>query len=175
MVRDAILTGEGDMRDSLEILRYAAFADDAASGNPAGVVLDARTLDDAAMQRIAAEVDYSETAFVTGETVGVRTLRCFSPIAEVPFCGHATVATAIAIAEREGVGTLRFSTPVGEILIETSDDGTGVRAAFTSVDTDVAHFPEFVLEALLELIGVDRASSTSGFRHGSRSPATGIR
>lgn len=156
MVGDAILTGEGDMTDSPEILRYAAFADDAAGGNPAGVVLDARTLDDAAMQRIAAEVDYAETAFVTGETGGVRTLRYFSPIAEVPFCGHATVATAIAIAEREGVGTLRFWTPVGEIPIETSDDGRGIRAAFTSVDTDVAHFPEFVLEALLELIGVDR-------------------
>lgn len=115
------------------------------------------------MQRIAAEVDYAETAFVTGETAGARTLRYFSPIAEVPFCGHATVATAIAIAEREGVGTLRFSTPVGEILIETSDDGTGLRAAFTSVDTDVAHFPEFVLEALLELIGVDRTELDERF------------
>jgi PhzF family phenazine biosynthesis protein len=156
VVRDAIFPGEGDMTDSPEILRYAAFADDSEGGNPAGVVLDARTLDDAAMQRIAAEVDYAETAFVTGETAGARALRYFSPIAEVPFCGHATVATAIAIAEREGVGTLRFSTPVGEILIETSADEAGLRAAFTSVDTDVAHFPEFVLEALLELIGVDR-------------------
>jgi PhzF family phenazine biosynthesis protein len=151
------------MTDSPEILRYAAFADDAAGGNPAGVVLDARTLDDAAMQRIAAEVDYAETAFVTDETADARALRYFSPIAEVPFCGHATVATAIAVAEREGVGTLRFSTPVGEILIETSADETGLRAAFTSVDTDVAHFPEFVLEALLELIGVDRTELEERF------------
>jgi len=151
------------MSESVEILRYAAFADDAAGGNPAGVVLDARGLDDAAMQRIAVEVDDAETAFVTGEAAGARILRFFSPIAEVPFCGHATVATAVAIAEREGAGTLRFSTPVGEIVIVTSDDGTGLRAAFTSVDTDVAHFPEFVLEALLELIGVDRTDLDERF------------
>ena len=140
----------------IEILRYAAFADHPQGGNPAGVVLDASDLDDAEMQRIATEVDYAETAFVTGESDGARTLRFFSPIAEVPFCGHATVATAIAIAEREGTGVLRFATPVGEIAIETSPEPDGIRAAFTSVDTEIAHFPEFVLDTLLELIGIDR-------------------
>ena len=138
------------------VLRYAAFSDDPEGGNPAGVVLDAAALDEDAMQRIAAEVDYAETAFVTGEAAGARTVRYYSPIAEVPFCGHATIATAVAVAEREGPGTLRFATPVGEIVVETSDDGSGVRAAFTSVDTELAHFPEFVLDALLELMGVDR-------------------
>ena len=144
------------MSDRPEILRYSAFADDPAGGNPAGVVLDAAALDDAGMQRIAAEVDYAETAFVTGRIGRARTVRYFSPIAEVPFCGHATVATAIAIAEREGPGTVRFATLVGEIVIETTDDEGGLQAAFTSVDTDVAHFPEFVLDALLELLDVDR-------------------
>jgi PhzF family phenazine biosynthesis protein len=139
-----------------EILRYAAFTDVPDGGNPAGIVLDAAGLDDAAMQRIAADVDYAETAFITQRTGGELTVRYFSPIAEVPFCGHATVATAIAIAEREGPGVLRFATPVGEIVIETAEAEDGIRAAFTSVETDVAHFPEFVLDALLELIGVDR-------------------
>ena len=52
---------------STEILRYAAFTERPEGGNPAGVVLDASGLDDAAMQAIAADVGYSETAFVTGE------------------------------------------------------------------------------------------------------------
>ena len=138
------------------VLRYTAFTDDPAGGNPAGVVLDASALDDTAMQAIATEVDYSETAFVTGREGDLRTVRYFSPISEVPFCGHATIATAVAIAEREGPGVVRFATPVGEIVIETRDDGDGLRAAFTSVDTELAHFPEFALDALLELIGVDR-------------------
>ena len=56
------------MSDRPEILRYSAFAEDPAGGNPAGVVLDAAALDDAEMQRIAAEVDYAETAFVTGRS-----------------------------------------------------------------------------------------------------------
>ncbi len=144
------------MSTTPEVLRYAAFTDEPNGGNPAGVVLDAGSLDDAAMQRIAAEVGYSETAFVTGVSGGVRVVRYFSPLAEVPFCGHATIATAIAIAEREGPGTQRFATQVGEVVIETMADANGVLASFTSVGTDVAHFPEFVLEALLDLIGVDR-------------------
>ena len=157
-----------------KVLRYAAFTDDPAGGNPAGIVLDASALDDAAMQAIATEVDYSETAFVTGRDGDLRTVRYFSPISEVPFCGHATIATAVAIAEREGPGIVRFATPVGEISIETRDDGNGLRAAFTSPDTDLAHFPEFALDALLELIGVDRTHlderyppriATAGGRH----------
>lgn len=147
-----------------EILRYAAFTDDPTGGNPAGVVLEAGSLDDAEMQRIAAEVDHSETAFVTGTSKGARVVRFFSPITEVPFCGHATIATAIAIAEREGPGTQRFATQVGEVVIETTVDADGVLASFTSVDTDVAHFPEFVLEALLELIGIDRTQLDERYR-----------
>lgn len=151
------------MTESPHVLRYAAFSGDASGGNPAGVVLDASELDDAAMQRIAAEVDYAETAFVTGRAGDAHVVRYFSPIAEVPFCGHATVATAVALAAREGVGagagarTVRFSTPVGEIVIETSEqrDG-GIRAAFTSVDTELAPIPDFVLDALLDLLGLDR-------------------
>jgi PhzF family phenazine biosynthesis protein len=147
------------MTDAPEILRYAAFTDRPGGGNPAGVVLDAAGLDDEEMQRIAAEVDFSETAFVTGAEAGARVVRYFSPIAEVPFCGHATIATAVALAEREGPGTVRFQTPVGEIAIETSavpGSPHDIRAAFTSVDTDLAPIPEFVLEGLLVLLGLDR-------------------
>jgi len=174
VVGHALLVDEGVMTAEPKVLRYAAFTDDPAGGNPAGIVLDASALDHAAMQAIATEVDYSETAFVTGRDGDLRTVRYFSPISEVPFCGHATIATAVAIAEREGPGIVRFATPVGEISIETRDDGNGLRAAFTSPDTDLAHFPEFALDALLELIGVDRVHlderyppriATAGGRH----------
>jgi PhzF family phenazine biosynthesis protein len=174
VVGHALLADEGVMTAEPKVLRYAAFTDDPAGGNPAGIVLDASALDHAAMQAIATEVDYSETAFVTGRDGDLRTVRYFSPISEVPFCGHATIATAVAIAEREGPGIVRFATPVGAISLETRDDGNGLRAAFTSPDTDIAHFPEFALDALLELIGVDRVHlderyppriATAGGRH----------
>jgi PhzF family phenazine biosynthesis protein len=121
-----------------EILRYTAFSTDSAGGNPAGVVLDAVALDDAAMLATAAEVGYSETAFVTVADQAARRfrLRYFSPLAEVAFCGHATVATAVALAERIGPGPLAFDTPVGEIALDTSAAlGGSVTAALTSVPT----------------------------------------
>ena len=121
----------------MRILRYAAFTLDGRGGNPAGVVLDAEGMTDLEMQSVAAEVGYSESAFLgaTGDT-GVVALRYFSPRAEVPFCGHATIATAVALAERNGAGPLRFATPVGEIPVATAIDGNGdVVATLTSVMT----------------------------------------
>ncbi|MEU9123144.1 PhzF family phenazine biosynthesis isomerase [Streptomyces sp. NPDC048506] len=120
---------------TVDVLRYAAFTDDPAGGNPAGVVLDAEALDDDRMLAVAARVGYSETAFVTAHDPAARRyrLRYFSPRAEVAFCGHATIATAVALATRTGPGDLLFDTPVGEIKVGTTADGTTVRATLTSV------------------------------------------
>ncbi|MEU9523760.1 PhzF family phenazine biosynthesis isomerase [Streptomyces sp. NPDC048224] len=121
-----------------EILRYSAFTHDPDGGNRAGVVLDASALDEAAMLKIAAEVGYSETAFVTARDVERRRfeVRYFSPLAEVAFCGHATVALAVALAERLGPGEIVLDTPAGEIPVSTASDGSGaVRATLTSVPT----------------------------------------
>ncbi|MFJ2902922.1 PhzF family phenazine biosynthesis isomerase [Streptomyces sp. NPDC087212] len=120
------------------VLRYAAFTSDPAGGNPAGVVLDASGLDAGRMREIAAEVGYSETAFVTAGDADSRRFRVryFSPLAEVDFCGHATIATAVALAEQLGAGELTFDTNAGEIPVATAvgDDGV-VRATLTSVPT----------------------------------------
>ncbi|GAA5031333.1 PhzF family phenazine biosynthesis protein [Microbacterium fluvii] len=143
-----------------DVLRYAAFVDPAqpGGGNPAGVVLDAASLTDERMQAIAAEIGYAETAFVLGATGdGARRIRYFSPIAEVPFCGHATIATAVAIAEREGAGLVRFATPVGEVPIATDAASAGLRATFTSVEPTVGAFDEGVLARLLALLGLETA------------------
>ena len=124
------------------IQRYAAFSDDPTGGNPAGVVLDASHLTDAQMQAIAAEVGYSETAFLTADRDGGSRVRYFSPLAEVPFCGHATVATAVAL----GPGEHRFVTNVGEVPVTVDDAG---RATLTSVATAVADLADADLTALL--------------------------
>src|SRR4051812_13200133 len=95
------------------ILHYTAFTDTPDGGNPAGVVLDASALSDAEMQQIAADLGYSESAFVTTRGDGGYDVRYYSPAMEVPFCGHATIATAVALAERDGAGPLTFHTPAG--------------------------------------------------------------
>jgi PhzF family phenazine biosynthesis protein len=142
-----------------DVLRYAAFSSSADGGNPAGVVLDATGLTDATMQSIATSVGYSETAFVVVDEAGGgrHTIRYFSPLAEVPFCGHATVATAVALAERNGVGPLRFTTPVGEIRVETTDDDAGITAALRSVPTSSVPATEEEVDRALAALHWDAA------------------
>lgn len=142
------------------MLRYAAFSSDPAGGNPAGVVLDASGYDEARMTAVAAGVGYSETAFVTAADPASRrfTLRYFSPLAEVAFCGHATVATAVALAERAGAGELVFGTPAGEIPVATAvgRDGT-VTATLTSVPSRSRPAGEDELTAALAALGWARS------------------
>lgn len=145
----------------VEVLRYTAFSTDPEGGNPAGVVLDASGLDDAAMLAVAAELGYSESAFLTGrgEPGGTGapdareyTVRYFSPKAEVPFCGHATVATALALAERDGPGDLVFGTRAGTVPVTVTREGGELRATLTSVEPDVLDIaPDDLAEALAAL------------------------
>ncbi|WP_233512684.1 PhzF family phenazine biosynthesis isomerase [Micromonospora deserti] len=135
-----------------EVLRYSAFSAHPEGGNPAGVVLDASTLNEVRMRAVAAEVGYSETAFVTAGDAGQRrfSLRYFSPLAEVAFCGHATVATAVALAERGGPGELVFDTAVGEVPVVTVRDADGlIQAALISVATHSRPAEDAELDAAL--------------------------
>ncbi|GAA2792076.1 PhzF family phenazine biosynthesis isomerase [Kitasatospora sp. CM 4170] len=138
-----------------EVLRYTAFATDPAGGNPAGVVLDATGLSDERMLAIAAEVGYSESAFlIPGAAEGAYTVRYFSPLAEVPFCGHATVASAVAVAERHGPGAYVFATRAGEVPIEVEKGADGVlRATLTSVEPHVEGIDEADVAEALALLG----------------------
>jgi PhzF family phenazine biosynthesis protein len=121
-----------------QILRLAAFTDVPEGGNPAGVVLDATDLDAPTMQSIAAGVGYSETAFLTGGAGGQYDVRYFSPAAEVPFCGHATIAAAVALAQRDGAGAVLLRTQAGPVAVRTDRDADGAfTATLTSVDPEV--------------------------------------
>ncbi|ROS77433.1 PhzF family phenazine biosynthesis protein [Curtobacterium sp. PhB130] len=142
----------------VEVLRYTAFAAEPGGGNPAGIVLDASTLSDAEMLRIAREVGYPETAFVTGTTDRTTSVRYFSPAAEVPFCGHATIALAVVLAERDGPGARTFATAAGDIALDATVGADGaVQVAMTSVEPDSREFDATRLFALLGLTTDDIA------------------
>ncbi|WP_194920993.1 PhzF family phenazine biosynthesis protein [Catenulispora rubra] len=139
----------------MDILRYTAFSSDPAGGNPAGVVLDARGVDGAAMLAAAAEVGYSETAFLLPtDRDRVMDVRYFSPLAEVPFCGHATIATAVAYAEQYGVGDLTLNTRAGTVPVHTAaaPDGT-LTATLVSVPPKSEDLRGPVLAELLGILG----------------------
>ena len=141
------------------VLRYSAFTTDPRGGNPAGVVLDARGLSDAAMQRIAAQVGYSETAFLLPRQDGELDVRYFSPLAEVSFCGHATIAAMVAHARERGPGDVVLHTQAGRVRVTVDAD---FAATLTSVAPQVA---------TLDAADLDRVLAALGWRHDELDPA----
>jgi PhzF family phenazine biosynthesis protein len=139
-----------------ELLRLAAFTLDPAGGNPAGVWIGTALPAAAEMERIAAEVGYSETAFLapdgTGRPAAFR-VRYFSPAAEVPFCGHATIASGVALAGRTGPARFLLTTNDGLVTVDTERGPDGrLRATLTSVPPRVRDAErELVADALAAL------------------------
>lgn len=146
--------------DAAGVLRYAAFTDDTGGGNPAGVVLDARGLSREQMLEIAHAVGYSETAFLTRreDTQGEFDVRYFSPEAEVPFCGHATIAAGVALADRGGAGGFLFHVSAGPVPVQTEVGSTGLTtASLTSVQPHVEQASDELLDAALATLRWSRA------------------
>ncbi len=132
-----------------------AFTDRPFAGNPAGVVvLDSSPFpDDAWMQRVAAEVNLSETAFVQplADTAEADYgLRWFTPAVEVALCGHATLATAHVLGRP---GTVRFTTLSGVLTATAGDDGAYTLDFPTAPLTPVEADPR-----LLEVLGAEAVS-----------------
>lgn len=138
-----------------QIRRYAAFSTTPTGGNPAGVVLEAADLDEVQMQQIAAEVGYSETAFLTGPITVEAPIpvRYFAPEDEVDFCGHATIATAVALGETAGYGAYRLATNVGDVGIIADHDDAGATGTLESPPLDCLPLHASHLEALLRALG----------------------
>lgn len=139
--------------------RYAAFTHEPDGGNPAGVVVTDTLLDEVVMQEVAADVGYSETAFVARrDAAGAYDVRYFSPEAEVPFCGHATIATAVALADDDpDLEQVVLHSRTDEIPVAVSRTGGLATATLTSPATSHTSPSDEVLGEALEGFGWDRA------------------
>src|SRR5690348_4995793 len=106
------------------IYHLDAFTSRVFAGNPAAVMVMERFPDDALLQRIAAENNLSETAFLVREGKDYR-LRWFTPTTEVPLCGHATLASAAVVMERlePGRTSVTFHTASGPLPVTRSGEG----------------------------------------------------
>ncbi|MDI5986494.1 PhzF family phenazine biosynthesis isomerase [Halomonas sp. M4R5S39] len=134
------------------LYRLAAFTHDPRGGNPAGVWLGDALPDAATMQRIAAEVGYSETAFIAPLQGGRHTVRYYSPQAEVSFCGHATVAAGVALGELSGAGTYELETAVGRVPVTVCQADGEWRASLVSVTPEQRAAPSALVEEVLALL-----------------------
>lgn len=136
----------------MDVLKIAAFADGEGGGNPAGVAIGDALPGEAEMRRVAAEVGFSETAFAAPAGAGWR-VRYFSPEAEVPFCGHATIALGAALAMQRGDGVYTLALNEATITVEGRRAGGVLSAALQSPPTRSRPAPPELAAAALELFG----------------------
>ena len=106
------------------LFQLDAFTNRRFAGNPAAVMPMARFPDDTVMQAIAAENNLAETAFLVREGCEYR-LRWFTPLTEVPLCGHATLASAAVVMERlePGRKAVVFHSKSGPLTVTRTSAG----------------------------------------------------
>jgi trans-2,3-dihydro-3-hydroxyanthranilate isomerase len=147
-------------------LLYDVFTDRPFAGNPLAIVLDSDGLDSTAMQEIAREFNLSETVFVLTPPGRPHTpIRIFTPAHEMPFAGHPTVGTAVALSELgmaadndnrdSDASILVLEEPIGPIRCLVERDGRGTFAEFGLAKLPVPAPFDVSREAAAAALGLD--------------------
>lgn len=144
------------MSKTPKVQKFAAFSNGEYGGNPAGVVIGDTLPSEAMMQAIAAEVGFSETAFATRRDTAWQ-VRYFSPVSEVPFCGHATIALGAALTLQEGDGEFPLILNDAEISVKGKRQGDLVAAALQSPPTRSQPAPLELVDRALRLFAYDKS------------------
>ena len=122
----------------IRLYQVDAFTTELFSGNPAGVVTNAEHLDASTMQKIAREMNLSETAFIINngsEDYDVE-VRFFTPTTEVPICGHATISAHYVYAREQNIkkGTIYQKTKAGILPVEIIGADDDIRVSMTQAE-----------------------------------------
>ena len=137
------------------------FTDVPLEGNPVAVFDDGSGVEDATMQRLARELNLSETVFLlppsdAGAGADAR-VRIFTPGAELPFAGHPVLGTAFLLAERSGRDSVVLETGVGLIPVALQRSAGG-ELVYGEMDQPIAVAEPFSDEAgLLRALGLSRS------------------
>ena len=130
----------------IQLYQVDAFTRNIFSGNPAGVVTNADELDSRTMQKIAREMNLSETAFIINRKTDEYDIevRFFTPKTEVPICGHATISAHYVYAKEHGLkkGIIRQKTKAGILPVEIIEDGDDLKIAMTQAGIIFGDFIE---------------------------------
>jgi trans-2,3-dihydro-3-hydroxyanthranilate isomerase len=141
-------------------LRYVVadvFTDRPLEGNQLGVFTDGRDVDEGLMQRLARELNFSETVFVQpAEADGHARIRIFTPVAEIPFAGHPTLGTAFVLAAPLQLDEIRLETGSGVVPVRLDrDDGRITFGRMSQPLPSVEAFED--ADELLDVLGVERS------------------
>jgi trans-2,3-dihydro-3-hydroxyanthranilate isomerase len=134
------------------------FTDTPLAGNQLAVFTDASELPEELLQRLAREINFSETVFVyRSESGGHARIRIFTPAAEIPFAGHPTLGTAFVLAAPLQLGEIRLETGAGTVPVTLERDESG-RIVFGRMEQPLPSFePYDGEEELLAALGVERS------------------
>lgn len=126
-----------------------SFTDKPFKGNPAGVCLTQTPLSERIMQSIAKELGFSETTFVSpAATAGEHRIRYFSPVMEIPLCGHATLAASkVLFKEHPNQSKIQFRTH-SDVKLEIGMKGEQIEMRFPVYKTVPAEAPLKLLDAM---------------------------
>ncbi len=138
----------------IPIYQLDSFSNEAFKGNPAAVCLIIREYDDALLQKIAAEMNLSETAFIyvddfkTIRSVDTFRLRWFTPQVEVNLCGHATLAAAAVLFNEYHLikDVIKFETLSGQLLARKTDEK--IQLNFPLIESSTCEPDEKMLDAI---------------------------
>jgi trans-2,3-dihydro-3-hydroxyanthranilate isomerase len=138
-------------------LRYVVadvFTDTALTGNQLAVFTDGRDVDEATMQKLAREMNFSETVFVLPpEQGGHARIRIFTPVVELPFAGHPVLGSAFVLGMPLQLSEIKLETGSGVVPIALEREGA--RIVFGWMRQPVPKFEPFAdAEALQEVLGV---------------------
>jgi trans-2,3-dihydro-3-hydroxyanthranilate isomerase len=157
----------------MRTLRYVlldVFTDRPLSGNQLAVFSDGRGLDSALMQKVARELNLSESVFVLpAEASGHARIRIFTPEMELPFAGHPTLGAAFVIGGPLQSELVRVETGSGVVPVRLSREGTNV--VFGWMKQPIPAFRPFDRAAeLLEVLGAAESElpvveSDNGAKH----------
>jgi trans-2,3-dihydro-3-hydroxyanthranilate isomerase len=152
----------------IKVKQVDAFTTVPFGGNPAAVVIDAEGLTDEEMQRIAQEMNLSETAFVTSSERADFRVRFFTPIQEIDLAGHPTIATFHALVEEgliaahDGLVTVTQELNVGVLPIEIEiEAGVAKRVIMTQQKPLFAS--AYAASSWAEALGIDKAEILEGY------------
>jgi len=132
----------------MKIYQIDSFTTEKFKGNPAAVVITPRSITKKLMKAIASEMNLSETAFVEPVEGNIFNLRWFTPTHEVTLCGHATLAAAHLLYEKEFAEAglpIEFHTLSGTLYVKLSE-GT-LSMDFPRIPTERYDIPEVLSEA----------------------------
>ena len=147
------------MKKNYTIYQVDAFTREKLAGNPAGVVPDARGLTEGQMQRIARELNNSETAFLFPGKEGEYDVhvRFFTPTREVPVCGHATIASHYIRAMELGLDSARVVQKCGAGLfpVDVCKENGDYRVVMTQGKAVIGEpLPQEYQARVLDALGV---------------------